>query len=280
MGKWINGNELLRAFLSAARDTITNALYSNSHRNKFRPCRECAVCLLSKPVSDYYARLSSDCRHANRSVCYGCVYKNLLTVLESNIRSPVICPELDCRIRFSVDEIRHILMHFEDTDLLDKYDTYLTNLLLEDMPEFVWCAHGCGSGQLHLTDGSKVDCIHCGRSTCFSHRIPWHEGVTCDEYDESDLSNDPKSKKYLKRFAKQCPKCRAKIEKNDGCDHMTCSQCETDFCWQCLADFGSEKTLNNYKHQRNCIHFQRANLEPDFYRQYQLRRRSRVCSIS
>ena len=30
------------------------------------------------------------------------------------------------------------------------------------------------------------------------------------------------SKKLIKELAKQCPGCEWNIEKNDGCDHMTC----------------------------------------------------------
>jgi NADH pyrophosphatase NudC (nudix superfamily) len=29
-----------------------------------------------------------------------------------------------------------------------------------------------------------------------------------------------------------CPKCHVRIEKNGGCSHMHCSQCNHDFTWQ------------------------------------------------
>lgn len=35
----------------------------------------------------------------------------------------------------------------------------------------------------------------------------------------------------------ECPKCKATIEKDGGCNHMVCknSHCKTEFCWVCLG---------------------------------------------
>ncbi len=32
-----------------------------------------------------------------------------------------------------------------------------------------------------------------------------------------------------------CPQCHVRIEKNGGCSHMHCSQCNYDFTWQIIA---------------------------------------------
>ena len=47
------------------------------------------------------------------------------------------------------------------------------------------------------------------------------------EKEEIDMLNN------LGIKTKKCPKCFESIEKSDGCDHVRCPFCNTDFCWRC-----------------------------------------------
>lgn len=52
------------------------------------------------------------------------------------------------------------------------------------------------------------------------------------------------------------------IEKNQGCNHMHCSHCSTDFCWLCL------QILNGYLEPHTCNHYDATDsAEDDFERQ-------------
>jgi hypothetical protein len=36
---------------------------------------------------------------------------------------------------------------------------------------------------------------------------------------------------------KQCPRCSTAIEKDEGCNHMSCRKCRYEFCWICMQDW-------------------------------------------
>jgi hypothetical protein len=50
------------------------------------------------------------------------------------------------------------------------------------------------------------------------------------------------------RTTKKCPKasCAKRIERNEGCGHMTCHQCKTDFCWSCKVIWKGGNALHVY----------------------------------
>ena len=142
---------------------------------------------------------------------------------------------------------------------------------MEAIPGFRWCiAKDCKSGQVH-DEGDitpKVRCVGCKKTHCMVHQIAWHKGETCAQYDYRYVSSCPTvrgkdggvladsgdrannkikkaeesaSIKLIKELAKQCPECKWNIEKNDGCDHMTCKNPSLSFV--ICTRKGSELTL-------------------------------------
>nr|XP_010963809.2 E3 ubiquitin-protein ligase RNF217 [Camelus bactrianus] len=81
----------------------------------------------------------------------------------------------------------------------------------------------------------KIQCPTCQFVWCFKCHSPWHEGVSCKEYKKGDklLRHWASEIEHGQRNAQKCPKCKIHIQRTEGCDHMTCSQCNTNFCYRC-----------------------------------------------
>lgn len=113
-----------------------------------------------------------------------------------------------------------------------RYDQKSLLAAFHGMPNFTMClGPGCDSGQIHETGGDLpiMTCTICHFKTCFTHKMPWHAGQTCADYDaerKERMEQEAASEQLILRTTKRCPnpECGHAIEKNEGCDHMTCKK--------------------------------------------------------
>ncbi|KAI6021198.1 hypothetical protein EDC04DRAFT_3118055 [Pisolithus marmoratus] len=92
-----------------------------------------------------------------------------------------------------------------------------------------------------------LQCPSCLTHICPACHIEYHDGMTCEERDEAEdklfwqwrSDND----------VKDCPVCRVPIERSEGCNHMTCTRCQSHICWECLAVFPRGEGI--YDHMRH-----------------------------
>ncbi|GLB45037.1 putative in Between Ring fingers [Lyophyllum shimeji] len=54
--------------------------------------------------------------------------------------------------------------------------------------------------------------------------------------------DDSETANWIKSNTKECPQCQSTIEKNGGCNHMTCKKCKHDFCWVCMGPWAEHGT--------------------------------------
>ena len=99
--------------------------------------------------------------------------------------------------------------------------------------------------------------IRCRCSTvfCFRCGLEDHHPVNCElaaNWKSKNLQ-ESENTKWVSIYTKLCPKCKRPIEKNQGCNHMTCKHigCNFEFCWLCLDDWkshqGSHYKCNKYE---------------------------------
>merc|ERR1712157_585722 len=61
-----------------------------------------------------------------------------------------------------------------------------------------------------------------------------------------------------RKKCKLCPGCNVLIEKNQGCDHMTCKYCWWEFCWGCRGDYPSGCTCGKFQRVPNYVPVDRS----------------------
>ncbi|CAA7260706.1 unnamed protein product [Cyclocybe aegerita] len=54
--------------------------------------------------------------------------------------------------------------------------------------------------------------------------------------------DDSETANWIKSNTKECSNCQSTIEKNGGCNHMTCKKCKHEFCWVCMGPWSEHGT--------------------------------------
>jgi len=107
-----------------------------------------------------------------------------------------------------------------------------------------WCpAPGCTyTIRCERKDRKEAVTCKCSFQFCFSccdFEIGDHMPCPCAQVDIwlQKASDESENVTWMLANTKKCPECRAPIEKNGGCMHMTCKKngggCGYEFCWLC-----------------------------------------------
>lgn len=90
-------------------------------------------------------------------------------------------------------------------------------------------------------DHKKINCT-CGVNFCRDCKsTPYHQNSTCEEANFQHHASNTMDLESFHRLkddldnnkARVCPSCKIIIEKNTGCNKMTCFLCRVKFCWLC-----------------------------------------------
>ncbi|KAG2382024.1 hypothetical protein C9374_005816 [Naegleria lovaniensis] len=195
---------------------------------------ECSVCFDTYDGSNM---LAMACKHY---FCQDCWRQHLITAINNgNACLTASCLERGCTNLI----IEALVKELVPPDSYKIYSKYLVRSFVEDNPRIKWCpTPNCGRAVFcPETTVDAVQCGHCNQKFCFKCSCEAHVPASCahlkawkkKEQDESETAT------WLTANTKDCPKCNRSIEKNGGCNHMTCSQCKHEFCWVCMDDWTS-----------------------------------------
>lgn len=93
----------------------------------------------------------------------------------------------------------------------------------------------------------------CGHKFCFKCGEEAHGPALCEQVKEwnKKAMDESETNNWITANTQNCPKCDSAIEKNGGCNHMTCKHCGHDYCWMCRKDW---KGHNDFY---NCARFEK-----------------------
>ncbi|CAK7206376.1 hypothetical protein SEUCBS139899_009168 [Sporothrix eucalyptigena] len=218
------------------------------------------------------APLTAECQH-DRNACAPCLKLMCEAAIQGDRLDDLVCPEPQCRQRFTRDTIRQHV----SAESLRLYDKKLVFAAMARNPSFRWCR--CGYGQLHEVGEAHPEwtCAVCHERHCFVCRDDEvdADGNLCehlrranygramarvrDEHERTRLTSEAAAQQrraaqiavgrlavqarentrgtqmVIATTAKRCPRlgCNAPIQRDEGCAHMTCRRCRTEFCWSC-----------------------------------------------
>ncbi|EGR28008.1 ibr domain protein [Ichthyophthirius multifiliis] len=92
--------------------------------------------------------------------------------------------------------------------------------------------------QLENKNQQKIQCDQCQAFICTQCNRNYHEEFSCNQILEKEITILINT-----RDIQRCRKCKALVQKIEGCNHMTCSVCEYQWCWLCGDTYTQMHTM-------------------------------------
>ena len=185
--------------------------------------RTCVVCDTAKETDQFPRPQEVSSHHHRANVCRDRYFSHVEVEIDSKQWDEIACPE--CTITLSFEEVKNMT----STESFVKYEHACIMSTLSADPDFRHClASTSSSGQLHpgRSDEPIFRCEECGHKHCVVCETDWHRDQTCEEFQTARQRplniEDEKSQQEIEKIFKPCPQCHVRIEKEGGCDHMTC----------------------------------------------------------
>ncbi|GAB2291336.1 Probable E3 ubiquitin-protein ligase ari2 [Dionaea muscipula] len=189
----------------------------------------CEICMDEKSVDEF---TKMDCAHC---YCNDCWTGHFIVQISEGKSRRIRCMAHKCNSVCDEVVVRNLVSR-RDRDLAEKFDRFLLESYIEDNKRVKWCPSvpHCGNAiRVEDDEFCEVECT-CGQQFCFSCSSEAHSPCSCLMWelwtkkcrDESETIN------WMTVNTKPCPKCHKPVEKNGGCNHVSCV-CGQSFCWIC-----------------------------------------------
>jgi hypothetical protein len=182
---------------------------------------ELSVCKICETLKENNYQIEA----CNHTFCLTCIAEYIQFRINEALVTRMPCPDHECNKELNDSEIEKLISKL----FFEKYLLFKRNEELSNNPFLRWCpVPDCAGYDIGNLQKSKLTCRACSHKFCYYCTENWHVDDTCKLKNEQEF--DEWSRKNGARF---CPNCRVKVQKTLGCDHMTCTRCNYEWCWLC-----------------------------------------------
>ncbi|KAK5583735.1 hypothetical protein RB653_005333 [Dictyostelium firmibasis] len=212
---------------------------------------ECSICYCDYTKADMIELV---CGH---SFCKNCLTHYFKTSVNDGNggSSPISCPSNSC-LNKCIDEVT-IESLLEPKMKLIALKNFVKDVLYLTPNNYQCPYENCNRLVMGLKSTHKyipyVSCSDHEPFCLFCKKKGYHWPMPCSKADYED--HDLFSFRWIIANTTICSKCQYPIERNQGCNHMTCSRCRHQFCYLCGGDYVGHSSCGIGKEKKNNLFF-------------------------
>lgn len=248
---WDLDNELQAVIeeIPTLLDHLSMLMAEKCHQEKF----DCPICQDTCPIDDVF-----EITLCNHKLCLACARQLVQQDLKSG-QFPLVCPmckanpckNCPCQTgkQANADNPNEKFCELLDNDLdlvlegdeKARYNRIQMDFVSNSCAEYIHCPNE-DCRQIFWAEPNETDstCLKCGHRFCAKCLVDWHDGYTCDQYQDWKKQNDEGDEVFKKMKEegkiKECPNCNKYGMKEcaSQCNAIWCKHCAKTFCWLCL----------------------------------------------
>eukprot|EP01016_Furgasonia_blochmanni_P031094 TRINITY_DN3218_c0_g1_i4.p1 TRINITY_DN3218_c0_g1~~TRINITY_DN3218_c0_g1_i4.p1 ORF type:complete len:359 (+),score=-5.37 TRINITY_DN3218_c0_g1_i4:64-1140(+) len=206
-------------------DRISIGNHSNSQTSRLHHKMSCSIC---SDDSTFFYECKCGCQF-----CHPCLFQWTKTQIEMahGDSFKIKCANYSCSLDW---ELNDVLQIEREKQLTLVSDALVVKHCRESMDIFPCPSDSCDNYMVYDKNHpckAKAQCDKCGRSWFKDPKKEESKFMKLMAYGQESFSE-----LRVLFFTTQCSKCNYFIEKNEGCNHMTC-KCKHQFCWICKVDW-------------------------------------------
>jgi len=221
---------------SQAGVTLLEAM--DSHPTSLPSVVTCHICIEDKMREEV---TMMDCGH---HYCNDCWTGYFIVKINEGHSKRIRCMAHKCNAICDEDIVRK-LVSTKDPEAAERFERFLLESYIDDNNKVKWCPSVPNCGNAIRVEGDvycEIECT-CGKQFCFNCLAVAHSPCSCLMWElwDKKCKDESETVNWLTVHTKPCPKCRKPVEKNGGCNLVSCI-CGQAFCWLCGGATGREHT--------------------------------------